>query len=102
MYRVTPPNGFHLSFPNGWTVSVQWGAAIHGDNYDSRDFDTPMTSTTAEIAIFPTGGSGGVGEPQGYVSPTTLVALLVEVAARPIPDAYIAAIVLAGGENEWK
>lgn len=27
MFRITGDKGFHITFSNGWTVSVQWGPA---------------------------------------------------------------------------
>lgn len=27
--------GFHITFENGWTISVQWGAGTYSDNHDA-------------------------------------------------------------------
>lgn len=46
--------GCHITFPNGWAVSIQWGAGNYGSNYDApidRNVQVPPAST-AEIAVF--------------------------------------------------
>jgi len=37
-FRITQGKGFHLNFPNGVTLSTQFGAGNYGDNYD-EDFE---------------------------------------------------------------
>lgn len=59
---ATNGSGFHLTFENGWTVSVQWGTMNYCDHYDNRDYDAPLKtlqekkkswdSKTAEIAAW--------------------------------------------------
>lgn len=50
--------GFHITFDNGITVSVQIGAGMYSDNHDadilefSKSGDCSAKSTTAELAIF--------------------------------------------------
>ena len=44
-------NAFFLSFPNGYTISTQFGACNYGDNYDSMDFKTRMDSNEVEVGI---------------------------------------------------
>lgn len=34
MFRITRGKGFHVSFPNGYTVSVQFGPGNYCDHYD--------------------------------------------------------------------
>ena len=47
--------GFNWEFPNGYTISVKWGAGNYGDNH-MEPFDRGTCkgweSTTAEIAMF--------------------------------------------------
>lgn len=57
MFRVTP-SGFHLDFPNGWTVSVQFGPHNYCSNrnidhhpYKDNRF---LEANTAEIAAWRT------------------------------------------------
>ena len=35
-FRITGGKGFHITFANGWTVSVQFGPGNYCDNYDQR------------------------------------------------------------------
>ena len=54
------PMGFHMEFPNGWIISVQWGPGNYCETrrkdedgwispFDGRYHE--FTSTTAEIAV---------------------------------------------------
>lgn len=54
MFRITDNKGFHITFDNGFTVSVQFGPGNYSDNYDAN-WDTlgqPQSSRTAETAVF--------------------------------------------------
>jgi hypothetical protein len=57
MFKICDNKGFHLTFDNGWTVSVQFGPGNYSDNHHA-DFDylqekrPPWSSTTAEVAAF--------------------------------------------------
>ena len=46
-------SGGWITFPNGWTVSVQWSGGNYGSNYDFEigQFPAPPAAT-AEIAIW--------------------------------------------------
>ena len=50
--------GVHVTFENGWTVSIQYGAMTYSGNHDARDFDCVEPSSTAEVACWfdPPGG----------------------------------------------
>ena len=56
-FKVTGANGFHITFENEWTVSVQFGPGNYCDNYDAP-FQYPgekvenLRSTTAECAVW--------------------------------------------------
>lgn len=58
MIKITDGKGFHITFDNGWTVSVQFGPANYCGNYDmeiSREGDKKAGekgSQTAEIAAW--------------------------------------------------
>lgn len=57
MFKITGGKGFHITFENGYTVSVQWGPGNYCDNYDSvigRDDRVAgkSGSTTAECAVW--------------------------------------------------
>lgn len=55
----TGRNGFHIHLPNGYIVSVQWGAGTYSDNHTlserkgwenwGKEF---LRSATAEVAVF--------------------------------------------------
>ena len=78
-FRITGGKGFHLTFPNGVTVSVQFGPGNYCDNYDDDIMEWVMAkgkgtveSMTAEVAIWKKGGAwitneySGDGEVIGY------------------------------------
>lgn len=91
----TMRKGFHMTFPNGLTVSVQWGAGNYCDNHFPADLDFTLTkdakSDTAEVAVI--GPDGEFIDPQqffdrdinsdgdvaGWLSPSDVVDLLVSV-----------------------
>jgi len=43
MFKACGNKGFHLTFPNGVTLSTQFGPANYGDNYDA-----PLTLSAEE------------------------------------------------------
>lgn len=49
----TMRKGFQMTFENGLTVSVQWGAGNYCDNHYNMDFlyGKDMRSNTAEVAV---------------------------------------------------
>ena len=52
-FKSTERKGFHITFENGLTVSVQWGAGNYCDNHSNFDFShtKDMESKTAEVAV---------------------------------------------------
>lgn len=57
-FSITLGRGFHITFENGVTVSVQFGPGNYSDNY-SREFSADANreagergSSTAEVAIW--------------------------------------------------
>lgn len=59
MFKITNGKGFHVTFDNNLTVSVQWGYGNYCENHTSF-LDTPkikrdssyFTSNDAEIAVW--------------------------------------------------
>ena len=53
-FAITRRKGFHMSFENGFTLSVQFGAGNYCENHYSWDYscDRDWDSKTAEIAIW--------------------------------------------------
>lgn len=92
-FASTMRKGFHMTFENGLTVSVQWGAGNYCDNYDDMDFSCSkdMMSDTAEVAVMQgrkflyanrflnPEESDGCDQVVGYLSPEQVVDLLVNV-----------------------
>lgn len=55
-FYITGGKGFHITFPNGWTISVQFGPGNYCENYGG-DFDKKSEaaekgSSTAETAYW--------------------------------------------------
>ena len=54
-FRSTMRKGFFMTFANGLTASVQWGAGNYCDNHFPKDMDFSFTkdakSSTAEVAV---------------------------------------------------
>jgi hypothetical protein len=90
-FYITGKKGFHITFANDWTVSVQFGPGNYCDNYDRRiGFEEEQSgkdgSSLAEVAAW--GGDGkmikmGGDTVKGRVSPEEVLALLNDIAARP-------------------
>lgn len=92
-FSITGGKGFHVSFENGWTVSVQFGGGNYCEHYD--DDIVPVVrgrhhrSTDAETGVF--GPSGGLVEydlrpgdtVQARMSPAEVLQLLNWAAAQP-------------------
>lgn len=86
MFKIIDAKGFHITFENEWTVSVQFGAGNYCDNYGSFEFGKSAgPSTTAEIAAwdkhecwyeFATGDTV-----KGYCSPAEVLAFINLIAA---------------------
>ena len=54
-FAITMRKGFQMTFENGMTASVQWGAGNYCDNHFPEDMDfscsKDASSDTAEVAI---------------------------------------------------
>jgi len=91
--------GFHITFDNGWTISVQWGPGNYGDNrmksLEEENFAevlSSMESRTAEIMAwdandvhwdFSVGSRVGLlGQgllTKGWVKPDELIGYIQEI-----------------------
>lgn len=83
-FKTTDANGFHMTFENGYTVSVQWNpgnyvydrSGKHGDHRESR---------SAEVAAWDASGKWfKLGENDavvGWQSPEDVVRIMREVSA---------------------
>ena len=91
-FAITGGKGFHVTFENGWTVSVQFGGGNYSANYDEpiggRLLDPKYKlppSATAEIAAWPQDGPWydfGGDLVAGYKTPADVLAFMQEVAAK--------------------
>lgn len=58
MFRITSNKGFHITFENGYTISVQFGPGNYCENYDreislySEEECGKSGSIDAECAVF--------------------------------------------------
>lgn len=91
----TRRKGFHMTFPNGLTVSVQWGAGNYCDNHLPADMDFSYSkdaeSNTAEVAVLDSNEDfidpqqflnyqiNSDGMVAGYLTPTQVAELLSNV-----------------------
>ena len=61
MFKITQQKGFQITFDNGYTVSVQFGAGNYCDNYNlggMEYYDKPVPpSSTAETALIDPNGN---------------------------------------------
>ena len=59
-FKITGHKGFHITFENGYTVSVQFGPANYCDNYHMNCGDPErkqiLESSDAEVAVWGIGG----------------------------------------------
>lgn len=59
-FKITGHKGFHITFENGYTVSVQFGPANYCDNYHMNWGDPErkqiLESSDAEVAVWGIGG----------------------------------------------
>lgn len=89
MFTITQGKGFHLTFANGWTVSVQWGAGNYCDNYGSRDYAAPAPSSrTAEVAAWDADGTwlsfgSAYHTVEGYKTTDEVVNFIANIAGLP-------------------
>jgi hypothetical protein len=52
MFKITRGSGFQMTFGNGWTVSVQWGACTYSSNYGQLIGTKCEKANSAEIAAW--------------------------------------------------
>lgn len=100
MFKACMNKGFTITFDNGWTASVQWGAGNYCQNrdlyYDYKD-TSEQSSLTAEVAAWDSKGCWFVfheyideedGEVlgqeccKGWLKPNEVLAFLNEIASK--------------------
>lgn len=86
MFKITDNKGFHITFENGWTISVQFGPANYCENYDEPLSDEDRIasgkrgSKTAEVAWWKE--KGQLEGPEGWQTPAQVLAIINDVASR--------------------
>ena len=88
-FKTTSRNGFHITFENGWTVSVQFGRGNYCANryHDGvTDPDPIPPSANAEVAAWDAKGDWYRFEDgdtvRGYMTPAAVLAFMNEIAAK--------------------
>jgi hypothetical protein len=82
MFRINDNKGFSISFPNGYTVSVQFGPGNYSSNYNLSMLDNmgkPMTANSVETALLDPNGDFVAykdNDVQGYQSTVDVLELL--------------------------
>jgi len=95
-FRIIRSSGFHLTFSNGLTVSVQFGPGNYGSNYDMMfdgDDQKVPEAYTAEVAVWNEKGRwitrqffpdcDGDDTVVGYVTPDRVADLITDVKNAP-------------------
>jgi len=92
-FGITDSKGFHLTFKNGWTISVQFGYGNYSDNYNGTGDHADMRevnrvcgergSTTAEVAVWDRDKKWVEGHPLSRQTSDEVAALIAEYSAKP-------------------
>lgn len=86
MFAITRAKGFHMTFANGWTVSVQFGYENYCDNRDIGSVLLPTCqSKNAEIAAWSKDGEWhdfGSDTVKGYVDANDVLEFMNMIAAK--------------------
>ena len=99
-FYITSGKGFHVTFANGWTVSVQFGGGNYCEHHDceiGRNDQCSLGEGTcgnvgsrnAEVAVWgPDGGMIDLGGDtvRGWQSPAAVLALLNAAAGGELPQ----------------
>jgi hypothetical protein len=85
MFDIPNGKGFHITFKNGWTISVQFGGGNYCDNYDKRIYSEYCgPSSNAEIAAWKgeTWFDFDGGQVAGYLSPDEVLKYMNIIASK--------------------
>tara|TARA_R110000782_G_scaffold267329_1_gene362683 strand:- start:29 stop:340 length:312 start_codon:yes stop_codon:yes gene_type:complete len=89
MFNITGGKGFQITFPNNWTISVQFGPFNYRDDRSlyvpyATTYDS-MQSVNAEVAVWDGNGIwkqlGDNDDVIGWQSPEEVLKLMNEIAA---------------------
>jgi hypothetical protein len=101
MFQITLNKGFAVTFPNGWTVSVQFGPGNYCHNRDLHDHEMRgkgdfYQCANAEIAAYRDNADGRRAEwytfpayedgdtVRGWVNPLEVLDFMQRIAALPV------------------
>lgn len=84
MFKITGGKGFHVTFENGWTVSVQFGRGNYSGNYNLHGEGETPPSDTAEVAAWRGDEWHEFDEEQiaGWQTPAQVLAIMNLIAAK--------------------
>lgn len=97
MFKITEGRGFHITFANGYTISVQFGIGNyctnrHDRNAQLQQADCNLQCENAEVAAYAQNGNwyrptclNSGDDVAGYVTPDQLAQVIAEVQALPTP-----------------
>lgn len=80
-FKITRGSGFHITFKNGWTISVQFGVGNYADNHDAMFDNVPeggWTSNTAEVLWWDSKGYSPC-DPLSWQTPEEVLELMKKV-----------------------
>ena len=88
MFNITGGRGFHMTFANGYIVSVQFG---HGNSCANRYGNDGDKSANAEVAAWSDFGGewvklGENGDVIGWQTPDQVLAIMTRIANLPRKD----------------
>lgn len=86
--KITHNKGFHITFENGWRVSVQFGVGNYCDNYNNpvEEFreigKVAYASDTAEIWAWDANGNHYPEDPKGHQSPKEILKFMNKISKK--------------------
>ena len=106
----TRNDGFKVTFPNGYTVSIGTGSMHYCENHTlgGPNADHPWESRDAEVAVYREESYRGVdtmnyvlsNDVEGYITPLQFARLIEYVSA--LPKNYISKDIVAGMDEIFK
>lgn len=82
LWKPEQGKGFHITFPNGWTVSVQWGEGNYCDS--TLEKNGHWKGQTAEVWAWPSDEERkNPYHVQGFLTPMEVLEFLNEIATIP-------------------
>lgn len=88
-FMITMSKGIHITFDNGYTLSIQWGPGNYGSNYDLEFGPRPIPdykADTVEVAVWDRNGTWDKYDGdtvRGYVPANEVLDLINTIRARP-------------------